>query len=242
MDALEAGGFAPRRSGASWSARCPGHNDHVASLSVSEGDGGRALLFCHAGCSYQDISAALGLVNGARPMQTAPGSDAERLEHVYRDVEGDPIARKVRLLRGGMTAKLSSGRKALWWEYPHAGQWLTPAKLPPGAPHEPPRVLYRLPEVLAAIRERRPVNVCEGEKCADAMAVLGLTATTNPAGASSKGELYHHGEILDPDSGDTYRLKITLLDSGKKLDVRGFVGIALFGRSQIWLRESNQTK
>ncbi len=72
--------------------------------------------------------------------------------------------------------------------------------------------------------------------------VLGMRIITGLKRASSKGELYHHGEILDPDSGDTYRLKITLLDSGKKLDVRGFVGIALFGRSQIWLRESNQTK
>ncbi len=72
--------------------------------------------------------------------------------------------------------------------------------------------------------------------------VLGMRIITGLKRASSKGELYHHGEILDPDSGDTYRLKITLLDSGKKLDVRGFVGIALFGRSQIWFRESNQTK
>ena len=72
--------------------------------------------------------------------------------------------------------------------------------------------------------------------------VLGMRIITGLKRASSKGDIYHHGEILDPDSGDTYRLKITLLDSGKKLDVRGFVGIALFGRSQIWLRESNQTK
>jgi uncharacterized protein (DUF2147 family) len=28
-----------------------------------------------------------------------------------------------------------------------------------------------------------------------------------------------------------------LIDGGKKLEVRGFLGIALFGRSQIWLRE-----
>ena len=72
--------------------------------------------------------------------------------------------------------------------------------------------------------------------------VLGMRIITGLKRASRNGDIYQHGEILDPDSGDTYRLKITLLDSGKKLDVRGFVGIALFGRSQIWLRESNQTK
>ena len=48
--------------------------------------------------------------------------------------------------------------------------------------------------------------------------------------------VYQGGEILDPDDGTLYRLKIVVLEKGKKLDVRGYVGTALFGRSQIWLR------
>ena len=72
--------------------------------------------------------------------------------------------------------------------------------------------------------------------------VLGMRIITGLKRANSNGDIYQQGEILDPDSGDTYRLRITLLDSGKKLDVRGFIGIALFGRSQIWLRELNQSK
>ena len=48
--------------------------------------------------------------------------------------------------------------------------------------------------------------------------------------------VYTGGEILDPDEGDTYRLKITVLEQGAKLDVRGYLGISLFGRSQIWTR------
>lgn len=44
-----------------WTARCPAHDDRRASLSVSVGDGGRVLLNCHAGCSTEDICAALGL-------------------------------------------------------------------------------------------------------------------------------------------------------------------------------------
>lgn len=50
---------------------------------------------------------------------------------------------------------------------------------------------------------------------------------------------YEKGEILDPDSGDKYQLRITVLDNGQKLDVRGFRGISLFGRSQIWRRVIN---
>ena len=52
--------------------------------------------------------------------------------------------------------------------------------------------------------------------------------------------VYTDGEILDPDEGDTYRLKITVLDQGARLDVRGYLGISLFGRSQIWTRAKSQ--
>lgn len=45
--------------GASGIARCPAHDDHEPSLSVSEGDDGRLLTHCHAGCSAEAVWAAL---------------------------------------------------------------------------------------------------------------------------------------------------------------------------------------
>lgn len=72
--------------------------------------------------------------------------------------------------------------------------------------------------------------------------VLGMRIITDLHRAAGRGEVFEGGEILDPDSGETYRLKITVLDGGKKLDVRGYIGIALFGRTQIWIRESAQSK
>ena len=44
-----------RRVGSGWLARCPAHPDREPSLSVGEGEGGRLLLHCFAGCAYQDI-------------------------------------------------------------------------------------------------------------------------------------------------------------------------------------------
>jgi putative DNA primase/helicase len=44
-----------------WTARCPAHDDNLNSLSVAEGSDGRALLYCHAGCTFGDIVAALGI-------------------------------------------------------------------------------------------------------------------------------------------------------------------------------------
>lgn len=44
------------------------------------------------------------------------------------------------------------------------------------------------------------------------------------------------GEILDPNNGKTYRTRLKLVDGGKKLEVRGYIGAPLFGRSQTWVR------
>lgn len=51
----------PRRSGKGWAARCPAHDDRRPSLTVTEGDDGRVLLRCFAGCSVEAIVAAVGL-------------------------------------------------------------------------------------------------------------------------------------------------------------------------------------
>jgi len=64
--------------------------------------------------------------------------------------------------------------------------------------------------------------------------VLGMTFLW---GFTKQGDEYQGGEILDPENGKIYRAKMKLADGGKKLEVRGFIGISLFGRSQIWLRE-----
>ncbi|OJT26983.1 hypothetical protein BO221_02980 [Archangium sp. Cb G35] len=50
------------------------------------------------------------------------------------------------------------------------------------------------------------------------------------------GNEWTGGTILDPANGKTYKSKIAVEDGGKKLKVRGFIGIALIGRTQYWMR------
>lgn len=64
--------------------------------------------------------------------------------------------------------------------------------------------------------------------------VMGMTILW---GLTRQGDEYQGGEILDPENGKVYRAQMKLLDNGQKLDVRGFIGFSLFGRSQIWIRE-----
>jgi uncharacterized protein (DUF2147 family) len=51
---------------------------------------------------------------------------------------------------------------------------------------------------------------------------------------SSESAVWEGGEILDPDKGKTYRLQLAMLNGGKQLQVRGFIGP--FFRTQVWLR------
>lgn len=77
--------------------------------------------------------------------------------------------------------------------------------------------------------------VCD--KCTDARKGKRIIGMTIVEGIKLKGDNYEGGEILDPENGKTYRCKMTLDETGNKLEVRGYIGISLFGRSQIWTRE-----
>ncbi len=55
-------------------------------------------------------------------------------------------------------------------------------------------------------------------------------------GLKRDGDEWTGGEILDPDNGKTYKAKVKLIDGGKKLVLRGYIGFSLLGRSQTWVR------
>lgn len=74
-------------------------------------------------------------------------------------------------------------------------------------------------------------------KCSGALKnrpLVGLSIITNLK--ASGGNEYDQGEILDPLTGKTYKLKAKLSPDAQTLDVRGFVGFSLLGRTQTWKR------
>jgi uncharacterized protein (DUF2147 family) len=58
-------------------------------------------------------------------------------------------------------------------------------------------------------------------------------------GVKNDGDVWDGGQILDPKTGKVYKVKLTLTDGGQKLDVHGYIGISLFGRSQVWVRRTD---
>lgn len=73
---------------------------------------------------------------------------------------------------------------------------------------------------------------CEGSN--KDQPLIGLTILFN---IKKDGDEYNGGKILDPANGKLYSSKLKLIDSNKKLEVRGYVGMPMFGRTQTWLRE-----
>jgi len=73
---------------------------------------------------------------------------------------------------------------------------------------------------------------CKGER--KDKPIIGMTILW---GLKKDGNAWAGGEILDPHNGKIYRCKMTLSEDGKSLNVRGFIGISLLGRTQTWWRE-----
>lgn len=59
-------------------------------------------------------------------------------------------------------------------------------------------------------------------------------------GLKKNGPNWGDGQILDPENGRIYRVTLTPLNSGQKLDVHGYVGFSAIGRSQVWQREEEE--
>ncbi|WP_020647983.1 DUF2147 domain-containing protein [Solimonas variicoloris] len=57
-------------------------------------------------------------------------------------------------------------------------------------------------------------------------------------GLKKDGDEWRGGKVLDPQNGKVYDAKLALADQGRTLHLRGFIGFAMLGRSQTWLREA----
>jgi uncharacterized protein (DUF2147 family) len=74
---------------------------------------------------------------------------------------------------------------------------------------------------------------CEGERANQP--IVGMTILWG-AKKDEDEPMWVGGQILDPNNGNTYKLRLKPTDGGKKLDVRGYIGIPMAGRTQTWVR------
>jgi hypothetical protein len=155
-----------------WKARCPvpshgnGRGDRQASLSITAGDRQPVVFNCHAGCHRDDIVAALRLTwaDLCAPRET-PRDGEVITEYHYTGEAGEILFTKVRRFPKNFSIKHPDGR----------GGWAKGIG-------DARRVLYRLPQILAAT-PADVIWVAEGEKDCDRLAAAGEIATCNFDGA-----------------------------------------------------------
>jgi uncharacterized protein (DUF2147 family) len=75
---------------------------------------------------------------------------------------------------------------------------------------------------------------CEGER--HNQPVVGMVIMWD---VKQDGDQWDGGQILDPAKGKTYKVKLTLADDGQKLNVRGYIGMPMLGRTQTWVRKTD---
>jgi uncharacterized protein (DUF2147 family) len=83
----------------------------------------------------------------------------------------------------------------------------------------------------------KPDAVCD--KCTDDRKdkpLVGMTLIKGVKQSDSDKAMWDGGEILDPNNGKTYKVRLTPVEGGKTLAVRGYIGAPLLGRTQTWLR------
>jgi uncharacterized protein (DUF2147 family) len=105
-----------------------------------------------------------------------------------------------------------------------------------------PRALIRITEANGTLQGKiekvflAPNESPKCEKCEGALKNAPVIGLVILSGLKKDGAEYTGGQILDPDNGKTYSSKIYLTDSGRKINVRGYIGVSILGRSQSWLR------
>lgn len=191
LQALDTAGCRYRGGHDQYNAQCPAHEDRNPSLSIRHNGTDRVLLNCQTGCDTGQIVAALGLTmrdlfdhdpdNSDQPLKLQRHITAT---YDYTDAEGVVLFQKVRYFPKDFRVRRPT-RDGNW--EPSIG--------------DAERVLYRLPDVLAAVAEGRPIFLTEGEKDADRVVDLGAVGTCNFDGAAKEGQR----SKWRPAYGDTLR-------------------------------------
>ena len=206
-----------------WQVQCPAHDDNRPSLSLREGNDGKLLLHCHAGCKYESMMDAIGIKKSEEYMDI-PQKNNFVASYSYFDGNG------ILLYKIHRTAD-----KQFFSQTPDGKFGFNGSR----------RVLYRLPELLESIGQ---VFLVEGEKDVDRVLALGLIATTNPGGSNAWRKEYAESlrgrnVVILPDNDDAGRkwcgvVKLSLKDVAASVKVVELPDLPDKGDVSDWLNNS----
>lgn len=192
--------FSLRKTSNGWQAKCPGHEDNKASLSIAVKNE-KILLYDHAGCTPETILETVGL----KPKDLFLGTKTKAAKptiiavYDYTDEQENLLFQTVRFNPKDFRQRKPDDKDGWVWN-------LSGVRLVP----------YRLP----AIMKKPSIFIVEGEKDADNLWEIGIPATCNPMGAGKWREewskFFEGKEVfILPDRDEPGRKHA--VDVGKKL-------------------------
>ena len=228
-----------RRSDSDYRCKCPAHNGSSDdSLSVSPGDDGRALLHCFSGCTYEEVVNALKMpqqnseqaIRQTGKLESPNEKPKVTAVYQYCDEQGQVLFEKVRYEPKSFKIRQPAKNGQHKYELGEAR-----------------RVLYNLPAVISS----NVVFIVEGEKDADRLNGLGLTATCNFEGASKAKQkqkwmdeytpffegkdVYILPDNDEPGDAHSRNIKRKIVDVAKSVKVVGLPGLKKFQDVSDWL-------
>jgi hypothetical protein len=163
------------KRGGYWMARCPHHEDREASLKIMRGTDQPVVLKCFAECETTDVLAAIGLTMAdiSEPREDRPSGEWTPFGpaiavYDYTGEDGKLLFQVCRTADKKFPQRVPDPSKRSGWNW---------------SLDDVRRVPYRLPRLLAAVRDGRTIYVPEGEKDVHAIEAAGGVATCNPGGA-----------------------------------------------------------
>lgn len=100
--------------------------------------------------------------------------------------------------------------------------WETPDKILQG----------KIVKVFATSEEKKRCVACKGDKHNQPILGMLIMDQLKP----NDHHTWDNGNILDPKNGKIYRCTVQLAEQGRKLNVHGYIGLPLFGRTQTWIK------
>ena len=104
------------------------------------------------------------------------------------------------------------------------------------------RISLNAAGVLSGVVEKSLMPVPDEEPlcvaCTDdrkGMPKIGMEIIRGGKKADGK-DVWEDGKILDPNKGTIYTMRLSPLDGGKKMEVRGYIGTPILGKTQTWIR------
>lgn len=204
---------------------CPNHKDQNASLSISYDEKtDKVIMKCHAGCNTADILNSVGLTFAdlGSKNNIVNNEKDKNIEYVYTyvDKDGQALYEKIRFKGKKFAQRRVVDNCTLWGldsgvyyetfkgSNEYSTKYKENAKSINAFIQEP--TLYKLNELVNAIKKENIVFICEGEKDVHTLNSMGFIATTNSTGAGTDKWLNEYCEyfiganvIILPDNDET---------------------------------------